>query len=209
MKRHYTDRSRTESYQRCPRLRYWNYHFAERGIEPTRRSLALVVGGCVHEGLATALSEGQKFMYSAAGTDVSLDTVAAWRRIEEAAVASGLGAYDDFLRDSKLELDAREQAELQVEVKQATETTVDFSAEFGLSDDQARRLTEPNLAAVKQEKYLEQEQRGLVEALIRAYCRRRLLPLLDELEVLEGEREGEWLLSKWIRNCCLTCGCQE
>lgn len=199
MKKHFTDRSRTEAYQRCPRLRYWNYHFGGRGIEPTRRSLALVVGGCVHEGLAIALQEGQRFMYRNADATTRGDLVKEWRFIEDTAAAMGVGTFDSFLLDSKLELDAREQAELQVEVRQATETTVDFSAEFGLSEDQARKLTQPNTSALEQEKYLEKEQRGLVEALIRSYCRRRLLPLLDEFEVLEVEREGEWLLSEWTQ----------
>lgn len=52
--------------------------------------------------------------------------------------------------------------------------------------------------------YLQKEQKSLVEALIRAYSRRRLKPLLEQFTVLEVEREGEWLLSKWdtqpIRN---------
>jgi len=45
--------------------------------------------------------------------------------------------------------------------------------------------------------YLYREQCALVEAMVRAYTRRRLRPLLEQFEVLEVEREGEWLLSSW------------
>jgi hypothetical protein len=48
-----------------------------------------------------------------------------------------------------------------------------------------------------QEKFLETEQRALIEAMVRAYARRRLQPLLEEFEALEVEREGEWLLGEW------------
>ena len=44
--------------------------------------------------------------------------------------------------------------------------------------------------------YLYREQASLVEVLTRAYARRRLRPLLAEFEVLEVEREGEWLLAE-------------
>jgi hypothetical protein len=43
--------------------------------------------------------------------------------------------------------------------------------------------------------YLWQEQSSLVEGMVRAYARRRLRPLLEEFEVLEVEREGEWELA--------------
>jgi hypothetical protein len=42
--------------------------------------------------------------------------------------------------------------------------------------------------------YLVAEQTALVEALVRAYARRRLRPLLEQYEVLEVEREGQWTL---------------
>jgi hypothetical protein len=42
--------------------------------------------------------------------------------------------------------------------------------------------------------YLVNEQTALVEAMVRAYARRRLRPLLEQYEVLEVEREGSWTL---------------
>ena len=48
--------------------------------------------------------------------------------------------------------------------------------------------------------YLYREQSALVEGMVRAYARRRLRPLLEQFEVLEVEREGEWLLSQWAED---------
>lgn len=47
------------------------------------------------------------------------------------------------------------------------------------------------------EQYLKIEQRSLIEAMVRAYARRRLRPLLEQFEVLEVEREGEWKLGEF------------
>jgi hypothetical protein len=60
-------------------------------------------------------------------------------------------------------------------------------------------------ARTEVDEYLFQEQSALVEAMIRAYSRRRLLPLLEQFEVLEVEREGEWMLSQWTGGVC-ECG---
>lgn len=42
--------------------------------------------------------------------------------------------------------------------------------------------------------YLYREQSALVEAQVRAYARRRLRPLVEQFEILEVEREGEWMV---------------
>jgi hypothetical protein len=61
------------------------------------------------------------------------------------------------------------------------------------------------------QEYLYGEQAALVEALVRVWARRRLPRLLEAYEVLEVEREGEWLLAKWtddedvVRVRCKTC----
>lgn len=44
--------------------------------------------------------------------------------------------------------------------------------------------------------YLKLELAALVEAMVRAYARRRLRPLLEQFEVLEVEREGSWRLAE-------------
>lgn len=48
--------------------------------------------------------------------------------------------------------------------------------------------------------YLKDELAALVEAMVRAYARRRWRPLLEEFEVLEVEREGEWKLGELKAN---------
>src|SRR5215469_10300668 len=55
MKTVWTDRSRIEAYQRCPRLRWLEYHEQGTGIVPVKTPLPLCVGGSVHVGLATLL----------------------------------------------------------------------------------------------------------------------------------------------------------
>lgn len=56
----YTDRSRIETYQRCPRARFLNYHQDGLGITSAKKPLPLAVGGSVHVGLATLLSGGDE-----------------------------------------------------------------------------------------------------------------------------------------------------
>lgn len=53
--------------------------------------------------------------------------------------------------------------------------------------------------------YLLAELSALVEGMVRAYARRRLRPLLEQFEVLEVEREGEWKLAGWKSAEC-ECG---
>jgi hypothetical protein len=46
------------------------------------------------------------------------------------------------------------------------------------------------------DRYLREELAALVEGMVRAYARRRWRPLLEQFEVLEVEREGEWKLGE-------------
>lgn len=52
------DRSRILDFQSCPRKRYWGFHYEGNGIQRLSKSLPLVVGGALHEGLAI-LIEGK------------------------------------------------------------------------------------------------------------------------------------------------------
>jgi hypothetical protein len=68
-------------------------------------------------------------------------------------------------------------------------------------------------AATGMDDYLKQELAAQVEGMVRAYARRRLKPLLEEFEVLEVEREGEWKLGEFEEEgkgeeewWCRTCG---
>ena len=92
--------------------------------------------------------------------------------IENAAVTAALADFAAF-DAGRLELDAGETA------------TQDLST----LDEPAREKIRSDI-----DEYLYHEQRSLVEAMVRAYSRRRLRPLLEQYEVLEVEREGQWLL---------------
>jgi hypothetical protein len=79
---------------------------------------------------------------------------------------------------------------------------------------QSRLALEPTEAPAVEvtdyDKYLYAEQAALVEAIVRAYARRRLRPLLEQFTVLEVEREGEWMLStyggpRWSPSLCARC----
>lgn len=156
MKRVYTDRSRIESFQRCNRLRFLEYHQDGMGITSSRKPLPLALGGSVHVALATLLIEGSKLPLEAPES--------AWRIVEEAAVCA-------FHQDFK-----QHQSSLQVDVTEG------------------QAIPEAQSAF---DQYLLKEQSALGEGITRAYRRRKLRPLLEQFEVLEVEREGQWLLSEW------------
>ena len=88
-----------------------------------------------------------------------------WRNIEEQGVKAALGDFAQYKKAIDLDI---------------TETG-------------AGAPTPPVMSEI--DDYLYAEQSALVEALVRAYARRRLIPLLEQFEVLEVEQEGEWLLS--------------
>lgn len=212
----FVDRSRIEDFQRCPRKRYLTYHQGGRGIVPVKTPLPLAVGGSVHVGLAVLLQRGQsrwdKFNALAFDTkDIEWKT-----QIEDEAVRVALADFQQYTQ-AGLELDAFERA--QMGPAQASGAASGAATSAGTFEDQlvaqARALGMNDAevaqyeAALRQnraagaggtegfEKYLEAEQSALVEALVRAYARRRLRPLLEQFEVLEVEREGEWKLSDW------------
>lgn len=178
----YCDRSRVESYARCPRLRFLNYHECHMGIEGVKKPLPLCVGSSVHVGLEHLLRHGQQMLDAHAGL-----------QLEEDAVQAALTDFATYA--GALELDAFERNAMQAMPEKLHEQ---------LSQSLGMTLEEAGLPSVEQryaagmsqfDAYLAKEQAQLVEALVRAYCRRRLVPLLEQFTVLEVEREGEWLLS--------------
>jgi hypothetical protein len=64
----------------------------------------------------------------------------------------------------------------------------------GASEEIALLSSRPSFSA---ESYVAEELRALVEAMVRAWARRRWRPLLEQFEVLEVEREGKWKLAEW------------
>jgi hypothetical protein len=53
----YTDRSRIECYEKCPRKRFWQYEFDGRGLEKDELKLDARIGNAVHQGIERGLSE--------------------------------------------------------------------------------------------------------------------------------------------------------
>jgi hypothetical protein len=204
MQKIFVDRSRIEQMQRCPRRRFLEYHEGAggMGIAPVKKALPLAVGGSVHVGLETLLREGQEWITNAIA--VIPDNILL--QIEEHAVAAALA--DFALHSGALELDATEAAAL-IETEETRRQRDELRAqarELGMSEEGLGLEREQAMGQFDQ--WLYAEQSALVEGLVRAYCRRKLRPLLEEFEVLEVEREGEWKLSEWgqAKGSCRLCG---
>lgn len=184
----YVDRSRIEATQHCARERWLRYEQDGTGIEPLRKSIYLIVGGSVHVGLAVLLQQGQ-IAYAGGHTEPAV-----WRIVEEAAVAAALADFalvsatgiepppDEALAMATLTPIADLQSQLESSLGQPAPE---------IAADLARRVEGQRNEF---DAYLQVEQAALVEAMVRAYARRRLRPLLAEFEVLEVEREGTWTL---------------
>ena len=192
-----TDRSRVETYQRCARARFLEYHEAGTGIVSAKRPLPLCVGGSVHEGLAHLLRLGQQAWDSAGGWDgIPVEFL---RQVEDGAVVVALA---DFAQHrGALALDTTELAQQasgqQVPADDLMREQLAASLGLDVNDTALGALQQqPGQGAKEFDDYLWAEQSALVEALVRAYSRRRLRPLLEQYEVLEVEWEGEWLLAQ-------------
>jgi hypothetical protein len=164
----YTDRSRIETHQACARRRFLEYHQDGLGITSVKKSLPLAVGGAVHVGLSVLLTEGQRYLDATPDAFSGvLHDIVSQRSIEKLAVDAALADFAEY------------SGHLDIPTENGSRGNLG-----GPSEDTVNELDE----------YLYREQASLVEALTRAYARRRLKPLLTQYEVLEVEREGEWLL---------------
>lgn len=215
----FTDRSRIEDFQRCPRKRYLTYHQNGKGVVPVKTPLPLAVGGSVHAGLAALLMQVTRVESTDNYPSVSVifDDTTVMRLIEDEAVRAALADFQQYTQ-AGLELDAFERAQMgPAQASRATTSAGTFEEQLvaqaralGMNDAEVAQYE----AALRQnraagaggmegfEKYLEAEQSALVEALVRAYARRRLRLLLEQFEVLEVEREGEWKLSDYLCPQC-------
>lgn len=193
----FTDRSRILQGQRCPRSRWWAYHAEGQGLAPGKTPLPLGVGSAVHAGLAVLVWEGQ----AAATRDGGLMAMAQWLPfVEDAAVAAALADLTTY-HPGGLELDTGEVAAQQQPTGIVTDADdmmrAQLAASLGMTVADAgldALMTTSRNGRATFDAYLWAEQCALVEGMVRAYARRRLRPLLEEFEVLEVEREGEWEL---------------
>jgi hypothetical protein len=181
-KRIFVDRSRYETGLRCQRMRYLEYHWGGTGLAPMKKSLPLCVGGSVHVGLAAMLQDAQTALNDKLSNSMVTQTKLSgmtqseadlWRMIEERAVAAALADFEQYAK--------------QIEAEHSDNPTLADPA-LGI-----------NPTRYDMDEYLFLEQSALVEGMVRAYARRRLRPLLEEYEVLEVERGGEWKLSEWAK----------
>ena len=174
----YVDRSRYETAQSCARRRWLEYHEGGGGIVSARKPLPLAVGGAVHEGLAVLLREGQAVCDIAGKPPAE---AAVWSLIEDQAVQSALKDFAQF-----------DGGRIALEPTEAPPQPDSLESAYPRPD--APVVTD-------YDRYLYAEQSALVEAIVRAYARRRLRPLLEQFTVLEVEREGEWTLSPEPARC--------
>jgi hypothetical protein len=153
----------------------------------------------VHKGLEYLLRNGQDEYDLFLRIPVKgQDHVVFSMGLEEGAVRAALDDFSQYT--GALELDTAEAAQLSPTTTSES-FTQQLAGSLGLSpEDAGLGNLEQRFAASRNQfdEYLEKEQAALVEALVRAYARRRLRPLLEQFVVLEVEREGEWLLSEWM-----------
>jgi hypothetical protein len=183
-----TDRSRIIQFQRCPRSRWLGYHQDSTGLSSATTPLPLAVGSSVHEGLAELLrlaSASPDYNPAIPATTVHPTELS----IENSAVLVALTDFSQYKR--AIELPTAETAETTIEPADEAERAR-MAEEF---PDLVKRYAD---AKEQFQDYLYLEQASLVEAMVRAYARRRLRPLLEQYEVLEVEREGEWVLSDYV-----------
>jgi hypothetical protein len=195
----FTDRSRIETYQRCARLRWLSYHEAGLGLAPAKESLPLAVGKSVHRGLEALLR------YAALTYEDHVSNFGSgveWPVNEDQAVEMALADFAPHRRG--IALDLAEETAMAVgagtDLKNFDAQLIATATELGMdpSDPALRELVaRQKNSAAEFDDWLWQEQAALVEGMVRAYARRRLRPLLEEFEVLEVEREGDWQLAEW------------
>jgi hypothetical protein len=167
MNKVFTDRSRIEgAYQRCKRLRWHEYHEGGMGIVSARKPLPLCVGGSVHKGLEHLLR-----------CAMEPENQSGLRNIEDDAVSWALADFAQYA--GAIDVDTYEQYTM---VKAGATLEEQLKASLGVVEDAGdmmKQLAEKvGRARNDFDRYLFEEQCALVEAMVRAYSRRRLRELL-------------------------------
>lgn len=120
----YSDRSRYNEYQRCPRARFLGYELMGTGVRRNRIAIPLATGIIVHVGRAHMLSQLLQ-IGDVPRADLKVDV--------DAAVKAASSAYDDELRDRGLDVELGEDAQAVVDEQRAlTEGLLRAYAKAGL-----------------------------------------------------------------------------
>lgn len=160
-----TDRSRTDSYQRCHRYRYLAYHWDGTGWRPDKFSADLSVGLAVHEGIGSLLESVRL------GVTVDSGTI-------NLAVATGLKRLEKDMANSPFDfLDGEGESGDNSPEPVATDLILPSFASNGPVDEYMS--------------YFIHECKSLVEILIRAWAisDQGLRKLLSEYEIVDVEGE--------------------
>lgn len=159
-----TDRSRTDSYQRCHRYRYLAYHWDGTGWRPDRFNADISIGIAVHEGIGSLLDSIRNGVTVDKGT-VNLACKIALDRLEKDFETSPF----DFAGS----VGEGDQSSNEI----TTDLIMPSFADGGLVDEYTR--------------YFTSECKSLVELLIRAWAisDQGLRKLLSEYEIIDVERE--------------------
>src|SRR4029077_11197910 len=106
----WSDRSRYNEYQRCPRARYLGYGLLGTGVTRNRIAIPLMTGIVVHVGRAHMLSQVLK-LGDVPRADLKVDV--------EQAVAASIAAYDAELKVRGLDVELGEDAQAVVDEQKA------------------------------------------------------------------------------------------
>lgn len=165
----FTDRSRIESYQRCPRQRFIGYHMLGTGIRPDRINIDILVGSAVHRGMECLL------------LDVINDREVGGADLEK-AVKVAIDYFNNEINSSQFGDDDLGEGD------EGSGLSNDLNANIlGLSQEQLQTLSNQDTFV----KRMVDENRALVELLIRAWFHAPmgLRWFLSEYSVVEVERE--------------------
>lgn len=197
-----------------------------KGITPKRKNIHLILGLAVHAGLETlllnamtnpdrnpravedeAVQSALEELSQAMKYGVELDTIEQPDPAKTEATANKPVAAPYQSEESPIILEfpaepAGTFTDFSAPIYSQTYSQPDPSSGKTLTAEEDQALhqdlsEQANLAAqAGVDDFLKKELAALVEAMTRAYARRRLKPLLEEFEILEVEREGSWKLGE-------------
>jgi len=160
----YIDRSRMKAYKACPRLRFLEYHCQGTGIRLSKENIFLSTGSAIHQGIELLLRGESVYCFECGFNSTLLQKGINCPICEKDSKYIQLAIINDI--DSCVKVATHEYTKL---------------------------ISKKELELDKNENqlFVMQEQRALIEGLIRAFYIVHYPILIDEYEVLDTEREIE------------------